>query len=107
MNGEEVIAIEVLAYEKDELGNEVPADTKETPIGNVLVAPGSAAVTGGDNRPEGTFERYTLYLPKGSTTSALEYAVRGVKCRVVGEPAIWPDSPTEWSAVVEVEVTHG
>lgn len=107
MTGEEVLAVTVTAWGTDELGNRVPSETEEAAIANVLVAPGSAAATGGDNRPDGTWERYTLYMPRGVETEAREFVVRGTRCRAVGEPARWPDSPTDWCAVIEVEATHG
>lgn len=108
MIGEAVLVAVSSGSTTDALGNEVP-QTRAVEVGNVLVAPGAASGTGGDNRPDRRWERYTLYFPSDwdGDVSGGTVTVRGTECRVVGVPAHWPDSPTEWRWVVEVEATHG
>lgn len=109
MRGEEVRVLTASSWHEDELGCPHPSDPEWATVGNVLVAQGDPAATGGDNRPDGAYVSFTLYMPAdwdGDVSGGL-VEVRGRKCRVVGEPTSWPDSPTDWRWVVRAEATDG
>lgn len=109
MRGEEVLVLTASSFREDSLGVAHPVDPEWSPVGNVLVAPGAPAATGGSNRPDGAAITHTLYMPRdwGGDLSGGLVRVRGRECRVVGEPERWPDSPVEWCWVVSVEATDG
>lgn len=84
-------------------------DEKTQEVDGVLVAPGNTADLAGNIRPDGVRIDFTLYFPSTFTASlrGATVTVRGIACRVVGDPQQYLDTPGHWNRVVQVEVTHG
>ena len=94
-------------------GNEIPGETTEETVPNVLVAPGSTSDLDA-SRPNGVTVAYTLHFPKDyagvleGCSVALPAPYSGIY-RVIGNPSAYMDAntPTEWNRPVEVEAAHG
>lgn len=109
IRGETVTVLRPTRAGKDALGMPVEGEPVETAVGNVLVKPGTAAVPGGDNRPDGVTVAYTLYFPDTYTgeLDGCDVVVRGRKCRVVGHPDRYDPHPTAWNMECEVQRVEG
>lgn len=110
MNGETIVISKRTETGRDAFNNPVFTE-EETPVDNVLVAPGAAADVIDAVRLEGVEVNYTLYFPK-TFTGDLEcekVKVRGEWLDVIGHPDRYADEvcPTEWNMVVMVGTTHG
>lgn len=107
--GETVTVVTHVETGTDRHGAKV-TEPVETPVENVLVAPGALSDLGED-RPDGVEVKYTLQFPKtfAGTLEGADVIVRGEPCPVIGHPdaynAAW--CPTQWNRTVEVGGTHG
>lgn len=94
----------------DELGEPTAAETSTEAVAGVLVAPGATADLD-STRPNGVTVAFTLHFPKtyaGDLKDAV-VGVRGIDCKVVGDPQRYAesDTPGEWNMTVEVTRTDG
>lgn len=94
----------------DEGNNEV-IELSESIVSDVLVAPGSTPDVWASNRPDGARVVFTLHFPKWFTANlrGCEVIVRGLRCRVVGDPQPYTlaNTPTRWHMPAEVELVEG
>lgn len=94
----------------DELGEPVSTETAAEAVEGVLVAPGATADLD-SSRPNGVTVAFTLHFPKsyGGELKDATVNVRGIDCKVVGDPQRYADgnTPGEWDMTVEVTRTDG
>jgi hypothetical protein len=73
---------------KDKYGDLSASTTTDTTL-TAKVAPGTS-VEGEGRAEDGVADFWTLYLPAGTTVAYTDtVTVRGVECRVDGDPAEW------------------
>lgn len=94
----------------DELGEPLGEEVGREEVDNVLVAPGATSDLD-STRPNGVTVAFTLCFPKGYA-GALKDAhvtVRGVECKVVGDPQryVEANTPGPWNLTCEVTRTDG
>ena len=92
-------------------GNTPIYDDVETPVSDVLVAPGPRTDVDGPIRPDGVEVAFNLHFPKtfsGSLRGA-QVVVRGEPFDVIGDPRPYTlaNTPTRWWMPVEVGRTDG
>jgi hypothetical protein len=110
LEGEQVIVQRRVVFGADAFNN-ITYETYDTPVDNVLIAPGPRADLTDSNRPDGHLVKYTLHFPKTYTASleGCRVQVKGEWLSVIGSPG-WYDpelTPGAWNRPVEVEVVHG
>ena len=110
-NGEEVFVVfKNASEEKDAFGKPLQADERLT-VKGVLVSPSKPEEILASNRMDGSMAKFTLYFPKGFNRElrGAEIEVRGVRHRVIGDPAPYDESivPGSHSMAVYVEAAHG
>lgn len=85
----------------------------ETPVDDVLVAPGARTDIPENARPDGTTVAWTLHFPKTYTGGPLRgtrISVRGEEAApVIGDPQPYTtaNTPTRWNMPVELQRTDG
>lgn len=94
----------------DELGEPVGETSETEDVQGVLVAPGATADLD-STRPNGATVAFSLCFPKtyvGDLKDA-EVGVRGMACKVVGDPQRYAEAntPGEWNMTAEVTRTDG
>lgn len=92
-------------------GNTPIYEDVETPVDNVLIAPGARQDVVDSNRPDGTEVAWNLSFPKTFTGSLrnAKISVYGEDFEVIGDPRPYPNhlTPTAWNLPVEVRRTDG
>lgn len=92
-------------------GNTPLYEDEETPVEDVLVAPGPRTDVDGPIRPDGVEVTFNLHFPKTFTGSlrGAEIVVRGDSFDVIGDPRPYTlaNTPTRWNMPVEVTNVQG
>jgi hypothetical protein len=111
MRGETVTVIRRVQTGVDE-GNNPVYETKEEPVGNVLVGQPNCENADDSNRPDGIRIDAVLYFPRTYTGGPLRgqtVIVRDSKYRVTGDPFPIDGgmTPTDWNMTVPVTRSDG
>lgn len=106
----EAVTVKRTAVTYDELGEPTATGTSTETVEGVLVAPGATADLD-PTRPNGVTVAFTLCFPKtyGGDLKDAAVNVRGIDCKVVGDPQRYAEgnTPGEWNMTVEVTRTDG
>ena len=106
----EAVTVKRAAATYDELGEPTTVETTTETVAGVLVAPGATADLD-STRPNGATVAFTLHFPKtyGGDLKDAVIGVRGIDCKVVGDPQRYAgeNTPGEWDMAVEVTRTDG
>ena len=107
--GETVTVLTPTSAGTDDLGATVPGTPTSETVDRVMVKDGPAKEPSENNRPDGVIVHHTLYFPKeySGDLEGKEVEVRGRRCRVIGSPAVWPESPNGWYIECEVSRVEG
>ena len=106
----ETVSVTRAAVTYDELGEPTATQTDVEEVGNVVVAPGATADLD-STRPNGVTVAFTLHFPKsyGGELKDATVTVRGIDCKVVGDPQRYAEgnTPGAWNMTAEVTRTDG
>ena len=95
---------------RDELGEPTVTAIETEGVEGVLVSPGATSDLD-STRPNGATVAFTLHFPKsyGGDLKDATVNVRGIGCKVVGDPQRYAEgnTPGEWNMTVEVTRTDG
>lgn len=107
---EETVVVVSLETEYDELGEPVSVKETREMVENVVVAPGATADLD-ETRPEGVSVAFTLCFPKtySGDLRGRSVEVRGIECKVIGDPQRYTaeNTPGDWNLTVEVTRVDG
>lgn len=106
----ETVNVTRAAVTYDELGEPDGTQATTEEVDNVVVAPGATADLD-STRPNGVTVAFTLHFPKtyGGDLKDATVTVRGLDCKVVGDPQryVGANTPGDWDMTVEVTRTDG
>ncbi len=106
----EAVTVRRTSVEYDALGEPTGETAADTVIENVVVAPGATSDLD-STRPNGVRIAFTLCFPKGAGADLKDATVivRGIACKVAGDPQRYAseNTPGEWDTTVEVTRTDG